>query len=83
MFYYELSKVLIDIDICVVHTWKSAYTRTIKQPVHAWHTYNVYSVILKKLSNILLKSYSVYRIIFLRVCSVFFQFYVWNKHIWV
>ena len=34
MFYYELNEVLIDIDICVEHPWKSAYIRKIKQPLH-------------------------------------------------
>ena len=35
VFYYELYKVSIDIDICVEHPWKSAYIRKIMQPVHA------------------------------------------------
>ena len=35
MFYYELLKVLIDIDICVEQLWKSAYIGKIMEPVHA------------------------------------------------
>ena len=35
VFYYKLYKVLIDIDICVEHSWKSAYIRKIVQPVYA------------------------------------------------
>ena len=33
MFYYELYKILIVIDICVEHPWKSAYIRKIRQPI--------------------------------------------------
>ena len=33
VFYYELYKVLIDIDICVEHPWQSAYMRKITEPV--------------------------------------------------
>ena len=29
VFYYELRRVLVEINICVEHTWKSAYIRKI------------------------------------------------------
>ena len=35
VFYYELYKVLLDIDTCVENPCMSAYIRKITQPVHA------------------------------------------------
>ena len=60
MLYYKLNKVLTDIDICVEHSWKSAYLRRIMQP--------------EKSSNLFLIFYIVYAIIFLRVyLTIFFR----------
>lgn len=57
VFYFELYKVLINIDICVEHPWRVAFIKK---------DYATRSIIaLRNWFNILLEPYDVYSIIFL------------------
>ena len=69
MFYYDLDKILIGIDIGVEHPWKNVYKRKITKTIYETCS----CLISKEWLYILLEFYNVYSMIFLRVCLIIFS----------